>query len=137
MKLLPAPNDGYTGLTHQLVSENNFVRMGVFRVAYGHRVRAGFCDDKAGVHLDWCGGGRWEDVERLYSLTKAILLGRKEDRDCFAGLPPFSMVKPFFLDLDFVKVVSETADEKFDLISLKKGSLNGEYRDNAVDGGTD
>ncbi len=118
MKLLLAPNDDYIGFTHQLVSENNLVHMGVYRVLFGHRVRAGFCDNKEWVELDWCGGGRWEDVERLYSLTRVILLRRKEDRDCFAGLPPYSMVKPFFLDLDFVKAVSEAAGENFDLVSL-------------------
>lgn len=119
MLLHPAPNDDHAGLTHRLVSENQLVHMGIWKVMFGHRVRAGFVDDKCGVSLDWCGGANWKDVERLYSLAKAILEKRAEDRNCFAGLPGFSVVKPFVLDLDFVKVVSEAAGD-FQLVQLEK-----------------
>ena len=78
MKLIPAPDDPYeTMMTNRLVSENGLVEMGVYRVLYGYRVKAGFVGD-AGSVLDWCGGGNWKDVERLYSLCKAILERKSE-----------------------------------------------------------
>lgn len=115
MKLLDAEGDEH--MSHRLISENKIVHMFVHRVMYGYRVRAGFVADDWGVILDWCGGGDWKNVERLYSLTKAILLKRPEDRSCFKGLPTFSKVKPFHLDEEFVRIVGREAGE-FELISL-------------------
>ena len=42
MKLSYAPDDLRTMLCHRHVSENGLVEIGVYRVAYGWRVRAGF-----------------------------------------------------------------------------------------------
>ena len=116
MKLQPAPLDPDSMLFHRLVSENGLVEMGVYRVMYGYRVRAGFVGDMGSV-LDWCGGGNWKDVERLYSLCKAILEQQPETKSCFNDLPPNSMIKPFYKDVDFVRVVGEKAGE-FSLVSL-------------------
>ena len=119
MKLIPAPDDPYeTMMTNRLVSEKGLVEMGVYRVLYGYRVKAGFVGD-AGSVLDWCGGGNWKDVERLYSLCKAILERKSESKKCFKGLPPFSLVKPFYNDANFVKLVGEEAGD-FSLVSLKQ-----------------
>jgi hypothetical protein len=117
MKLNSAPDDLHdTLLFHRRVSEKGLVEMGVYRVAYGWRVRAGFVGEM-GCVLDWCGGGNWKDVERLYSLCHAILLSKKEDRQCFDDLPHYSTIKPFYLDLEFVKIVGEKAGD-FSLIEL-------------------
>lgn len=118
MILLPAVYDPHTQLTHRLVSQNNQIEMGVFRVLFGHRIRAGFCNSPC-CEWDWCGGGNWKDVERLYSIAKAILLNREENRSCFDGLPSYSTVKPFFLDLDFVEAVSKAAGDRLEIVSLE------------------
>ena len=114
MKLLP--QTATIDLRHRLVSENGLVEMGTYRVLFGWRVRAGFCGSSC-CALDWCAGGNFTDAERLYSLCKAILEKRPEDRSCFDGLPPHSEIKPFFLDPAFMEIVSREAGE-FELISL-------------------
>jgi hypothetical protein len=116
MKLLHSPNDPKTMMFHRLESENGLVEMGVYRVAYGWRVRAGFTG-KNFCELDWCGGGNWKDVERLYSLCCAILSNRKESSDCFEDIPPHSTIKPFHLDLKFVQIIGNLAGD-FNLIVL-------------------
>ena len=93
------------------------------RVLFGFRIRAGFIADEWGVKLDWCGGGDWRNVERLYSLTKAILMNRPENRQCFQGLPTCSKIKPFFLDEEFVRLVGKEAGD-FELVTLEKVELN-------------
>ena len=117
MKFKPAPEDAWTMMFHRLVSENELVEFGVYRVAYGWRVRAGFTNEPC-VWLDWCGGGNWADVERLYSLCFAILSNREENRECFQGLPSYSTVKPFYLDLKFLEVVGKQAGD-FQLMTLE------------------
>lgn len=119
MELRRAPDDPNTGWTHTMVSEHFVVHMGVYRVFYGWRVRAGYVLDTGGCSLDWCAGGRWQDVERLYSLCAAILSRRNEDGDVFAGIPRFSRVKPFYKDDDFVRSVGELAGEGFELLNLE------------------
>jgi hypothetical protein len=118
MKLTPAEDDDRTMMTHRLISENQLIEMGVYRVAYGWRVRAGFVN-AACCELDWCGGGIWKDVERLYSLCYAVLEKRNESRSAFLGLPSSSRVKPFYLDLEFVHLVGNLAGE-FKLLELEK-----------------
>ena len=119
MKLIPTADDPDGQLFHRLVSENNLIEMGVYRVLYGWRVRAGFIGNGS-YNLDWCGGGDWKDVERLYSLCFAVLSNRSESINCFKNLPPFSKIKPFHLDRDFVKVVSKEVGD-FSLIILGNG----------------
>lgn len=114
---MPAPDDlHHTMLFHRLVSQNGLVEFGVYRVVYGWRVRACFVGD-CGATLDWCGGGNWKDVERLYSICHAILVQREESRECFDGIPPWSHIKPFYLDLEFVKKVGRLAGD-FPLLTL-------------------
>lgn len=120
MNFISAPDDHYWQWTNCRVSENNYVRIGVYRVMFGFRVRAGFCHDSFECVLDWCGGGNWKDVERLYSLCVAVLSNRDETPDCFDGLPRMSRIKPFYLDQDFVKVVGNLAGDKLKLLTLEK-----------------
>lgn len=115
MKLISA--DDFTNeLLFRQVSENNLIEMGVYRVMFGWRVRAGFCGHSF-CELDWCAGGNWKDLERLYSLCQAILLKRDENNNCFEGLPMISKIKPFFNDLEFLEIVGKEAGE-FTLITL-------------------
>lgn len=121
MKLYPADIDINTMIFHRLISENNLIEMGVFRVLYGWRVRAGFLGS-VGVELDWCGGRNWSDVERLYSICLAILLRKEENEQCFLNIPRFSTIKPFYLDYDFVKNITDQAGD-LKMISLEKRFL--------------
>lgn len=120
MKFHPVPNDDENGLTHCLHSENDHVRIGVWRVMYGFRVRAGYLHDLGGCTLDWCAGGNWKDVERLYSLCAAILSQRDESEDVFKGIPRISAIKPFYSDTEFVSLVSKLAGDNWELINLEK-----------------
>lgn len=123
MKLHSIPDDPeITGLTHRLSSANDVVHMGVYRVMYGWRVRAGRCSDLWGTRLDWCGGGNWKDVERLYSLLYGILSQREESEDCLDDLPECSKIKPFYNDHEFVRLVGELAGD-FELLELEKPCL--------------
>lgn len=117
MKLVSAPPDRSNLLFHRLVSESGRIEVCVYPVAYGHRVRVGYTNSGCCV-LDWCGGGRWSDVERLYSLAVAIL-SRRQEEGCFDGLPTMSRVKPFYLDEEFVRVVGHEAGE-FELLKLQR-----------------
>lgn len=103
---------------HRLASENGVIYVGVYRVMYGFRVRAGRSRDEIGCALDWCGGGDWSNVERLYSLAVAILSQRDESDECFEGLPTVSKIKPFHLDEKFTKTLIEAAGPNFEMIKL-------------------
>lgn len=105
MKLLAAPDDETNGITQRLVSESGVVWMGVYRVLYGWRVRAGLVRDRWGCSLDWCCGDELDELIILYYLLKMILSARPEDEDCFAGLPPHSDPKTFYRDPAFVAAV--------------------------------
>lgn len=112
-----------TGLFSRIESENGLIRIGVYKVIFGYRVRAGFSEDQLQVKLDWCAGDKWDDVERLYSLAYFILRKREENLDCFDGLPLVSKVKPFYNDIDFTQTVCDLAGEDFELIKLQKPNL--------------
>lgn len=117
MKFRIVEDDTDKLLIFRRLSENNLVEIGVHRVLFGYRVKAGFANEGF-CYLDWCAGGNWKDVERLYSLCYAILSKRDENRNCFDELPGTSIIKPFYLDLDFVEKVSKEAGD-FELIILK------------------
>ena len=106
-----SPDDDEKGLTHRLLSEHGVVEIGIFRVMFGWRVRAGFAENDTCCILDWCGGGNWENVERLYALARSILSSRPEDYHCFDGLPASSLRKPFYNDPSFVSRVFSLAGE--------------------------
>lgn len=119
MKFSHIPDDpDITGQFCRLKSENGVICIGIYRVMYGFRVRAGRSADKYGCALDWCGGGDWSNVERLYSLAVSILSQRVESPDCFDGLPSFSKVKPFHLDKEFTEKLITAAGPDFEMIKL-------------------
>jgi hypothetical protein len=103
---------------HRLVSEKGLIHMGVHPVIYGYRVRAGFTFDIAGCTLDWCGGGHWPDVERLYAILRNILEQRPESQDVFDDLPLVSQVKPFYLDISFTREILKKVDLDFSIQPL-------------------
>lgn len=124
MKFIERPTDPHFEWSHYRVSEGGGVHIGIYRVMYGFRVRAGYTGDTLGCYCDWCGGANWEDVERLYSLCVAILSQREEPGDqwrgssVFEGIPPVSSIKPFYLDKEFTERVTKLAGDKLEMISL-------------------
>jgi hypothetical protein len=118
MKFKQATDDPNNGLSYRLVSENDLVEIGAYKVMFGWRVRAGFCGSSV-CELDWCGGAEWKDVERLYSLCVAILSKKEENSFCFDGVPPYSNKKPFFKDKAFIEICSNLAGD-FSLLSLSR-----------------
>lgn len=128
MKLIKAEDDPIKGLFLRMISENNLVEIGVYKVIFGFRVRGGFVDDKFSVVLDWCCGSDWSNVQRLYSILASILSKREENRHCFKDLPPFSKIKPFFMDEEFTKIVLSFCDKNFELIELEPINLSGMFQ---------
>jgi hypothetical protein len=110
MKLVAVEDDLSECLSNVRYSDDGRIEIGVYRVAFGWRVRAGFRGSVA-FELDWCGGGEWSDVEALYSIAKAILEKRSTDRDCFRGIPGSSTRKPYFNDEKFVTTILRLAGE--------------------------
>lgn len=100
-----AEDDLHNKLFCRRVSSNVLIEIGVYRVLYGYRVRAGFVGALS-CSLDWCAGANWSQVESLYTMCLAVLSSREEDRNCFDGIPPHSIVKPYFNDPEFLKDVA-------------------------------
>lgn len=118
------PDDFDTMLFCKMESQNNLVEIGVHRVFFGYRVRAGFVRSMGGCALDWCGGGNWDDVQRLYSIAVAVLSQRQENRDCFKGIPSISQIKPFYLDTVFTEQVIKLAGPDLKLLQIKERKLH-------------
>jgi len=114
-------------MQHQLISENGLIRIGIYRVMFGWRIRAGFSKNMHSVELDWCAGGDWTHVEYLYAIALVILGQRPEDRNIFDGIPTFSAVKPFFLDRNFTMLVLRLAGDAVKLVHLKQPTTNTDY----------
>lgn len=110
MKFSKVPNDPDTGLFHRRASQNVLIEIGVYRVIYGFRVRAGFVGEYD-VRWDWCCGDNWDFVQTLYSLGLSILESRPEDRKCFEDVPSVSTRKPAFNDPEFMLAVCEKAHD--------------------------
>lgn len=118
MNFKPIEDEDYL---HCLESETGLVRIGIWRVLFGFRVRAGIGD--VTCDIDWCAGNKWKDVERLYSICLSILSQRKEDKNCFEGIPSFSRIKPFYLDKDFVETITKLSGSDLKLMKLKKPDM--------------
>lgn len=98
------------GLTNRLVSECGKVEIGVYRVMYGFRVRAGYTESDE-CAIDWCAGANWLDVQTLFCLAVRILSHRDASEDCFRGIPASSQIKPFYRDIQFVTQLSQLMEE--------------------------
>ena len=119
MKFELAESNLEDNFIHRRVSENGIVHFGIHRVLYGYRVRAGFTKDFH-YFLDWCGGADWKSVEILYSACMNILGQREENRDAFLDLPSISKIKPFTLDPEFIKFISDSIDNNFEILPLEQ-----------------
>lgn len=93
-------------LFHRRVSENNLVEVGLYKVMFGTRVRAGFVGSQC-CNLDWCGGADPNNIQALYSFAIGILEKRPESKRCFDGIPSISQIKPFVKDFHFLKTLYE------------------------------
>lgn len=102
MKFHKAPST--PDLFLRVVDETNTIQIGIYRVMFGYRVRAGRVDDKFGVNLDWCGGDQIDNIVWLYN-TCITILSQREPDNCFEGLPPVSQIKPAFNDKEFIKTL--------------------------------
>lgn len=91
------------GLVARQLSENGLVEVGIYQVLYGWRVRAGFVADRFGCVLDWCCGDSDKFLNGLYCSLLTILERRREDEDCFEGLPRTSDVKPAYKSPSFMQ----------------------------------
>jgi hypothetical protein len=98
MKFHKAPDTA--DLFLRVVDETNTIQVGIYKVLFGYRVRAGYVDDKFGVNLDWCCGNRIEMINWLY-LALILILSKRELENCFEGLPTVSQIKPYFNDMNF------------------------------------
>lgn len=105
MLFIEAEDDLYNKLFCRRISSNFLIEIGVYRVLYGYRVRAGFIGALCS-NLDWCAGANWSHVESLYTMCLAVMTSREENRNCFDGIPTHSNVKPYFNDPEFLKNVA-------------------------------
>lgn len=92
---------------NRMISENGVIHIGIYPVAFGFRVRAGYMDNDTGVEIDYCGGADPKQVSWLYYAVKTILEKREENSDVFAELPSCSKIKPFFNDFDFLEFITK------------------------------
>ena len=114
-------DDPEKGLFCRATSEDGSVEIGVYRVLYGFRVRAGFTNSQY-VELDWCCGADWRQVELFYSIMLAILMKREKSRYCFEGIPTMSQIKPAFNDVSFMRTIANMATD-IPEISLCKNTI--------------
>lgn len=106
-------------LYQRLVSEDGKIEMGIHPVMFGYRVRAGYVGLMI-YEMDWCGGDDQTQLELLYSIAKNIL----ENKNSFDGVPPISMIKPFYKDDNFVKHIESLVTKPLEIIKLKPLSLD-------------
>ena len=115
------------GLTNRVVSDCGRVEIGVFRVMYGYRVRAGYVDS-LGCELDWCAGADMKDLWYLFNVALSILSQRDSGPACFDGIPRFSQVKPYYNDAEFVAELVRLMPIKKEepaVLEHQKGNLHG------------
>lgn len=101
-------------LIHRLVSDCGTIEIGLYRVLFGYRVRAGYTNDMF-YNIDWCGGGDNGQIELLYSIAKNIL----EHQGNFKCLQSVSAIKPFFKDQLFVDHINSKVVKPLQIIKLK------------------
>lgn len=80
-------------ITHRMTSGR--IEIGVYRVLYGYRVRAGFIGNEW-TELDYCCGDDPKWVKRVYAVVLTILSARDEDK-AFVGFP-MQRTKPMIKD---------------------------------------
>ena len=122
MQFVSAPNDPATMMKDRLVSENELVEIGVFRVMYGYRVRAGFVG-QPWCEIDWCCGDRPNHILSMYTAIFLLLRRRPESRDCFCGIPRESDIKPYWKDLDFCQEITNLLLKQPDIVEARKVHL--------------
>ena len=122
MDFQSAPDDNNNLLTHRMTSGR--VEIGVYRVIFGYRVRAGYIGNGY-VHIDYCCGADQEWIRRVYAAVLTILSARDE-ANAFKGFPvqtvkPMSEDYPCFVNL--AKMMKGTPPIKVDIEvpPIKKG----------------
>lgn len=93
--LKPIP-DRHTDLLFNIVSDGK-IEMGIHRVMYGYRIRAGYVGE-GWVNWDWCCGDNSFLVSLTYGVARTLLT---EGVD-FQEVPSHSKVKPWNKDEAFM-----------------------------------
>lgn len=81
MDFQPTEDENY--LTHRMTSGR--VEIGVYRVIFGYRVRAGYVGSGF-YHIDYCCGADQDWIRRVYAAVLTVLTAR-EEQDAFKGFP--------------------------------------------------
>jgi hypothetical protein len=75
-----------------------------YRVIFGYRLRASFVGDTEVAELDICCGASPEVYTKLRERVHQLMDENiRQGRSPFEGIPPFSMIKPYFKDANFVE----------------------------------
>lgn len=93
--LKPVP-DNHQNQMFNIISDNK-IEMGIHRVMYGYRIRAGYVGD-GWVSWDWCCGSNNFLVSLTYGIARTLLTEGVNFRD----VPSHSRVKPWNKDEAFM-----------------------------------
>lgn len=118
MKLIPASDDLDNLYSQVLQSETGLVKMAIYPVLFGYRVR-GWLTTEYACRIDWCGGADYTQIKTLYSILRNILLNREENKHAFDGLPETSNIKPFFNDEAFVNNISSQITQPLEVVEIE------------------
>lgn len=117
-------NNCDSGLLFPMVGNNGIIHIGICRVMFGYRIRAGFISNQfSHYEIDWCAGADIIQIRFLYSALLNILSQRDENRSIFNGIPMFSKIKPFFNDTDFVQWLSENIKGELEILTINNTEL--------------
>lgn len=95
-RFLKAAPDRQEDLFFNIISDGK-VEMGIHRVMYGYRIRAGYVDEQW-LHWDWCCGSNNFLVSLTYGIARTLLTEGVDFRD----VPSHSRVKPWNKDEAFM-----------------------------------
>ena len=120
--MIPTKDDFYSSF---MVSEDNKVWVGIYRVMFGYRVRAGYMSTLTEyAECDWCCGASRVCLMVTYNLMQFLLddLGYAPN-----DLPSSSRIKPWPLDEEFAKKLDVLLNAKgatYDLSSHRKALID-------------
>lgn len=96
-------------LIHRMVNDERQIEIGIYRVLFGYRVRAGFID-AGSCRWDWCCGQSHKFLTLAYRVGLASMKADIEGYP-FESLPATSKVKPIFLDYNFMSLLMDRAGQ--------------------------
>lgn len=113
-----------SGLLFSMIGNNGLIHIGINRVLFGYRIRAGFISNQfSNYEIDWCAGADIIQIRFLYSALLNILSQREENKLIFNGIPTYSKIKPFFNDPEFVQWLSENIKGELKILTINNTEL--------------